>query len=99
MIYTVSQDTTIKAVDVSSFEIACTAKNAVRGMARILGKYKDELIILDSGQISFWDSPILVQRGRFGFPAGSYGKGAALHGNRLYGSDYKNVYSAELDVE
>ena len=97
MIYTVSQDATIKAVDTSSFEIVCTAKNAVHGMARILGKYKDELIILDSGQISFWDAHSLQQRERFGFSAGSYGKGAVLHGNRLYGSDYQSVYSALLE--
>jgi hypothetical protein len=97
IIYTVSQDTTIKAVDASSFEIVRTAKNAVRGMARILGKYKDELLVLDSGQISFWDAHSLQQRERFCFSAGSYGKGAVLHGNRLYGSDYQSVYSAELE--
>ena len=97
IIYTVSQDTMIKAVDASSFEIVCTAKNAVRGMARILGKYKDELVVLDSGQISFWNAHSLQQRERFGFSAGSYGKGAVLHGNRLYGSDYQSVYSALLE--
>ena len=97
MIYTVSQDTTIKAVDASSLEIVHAAKNAVRGMARILGKYKDELIILDSGQISLWDAQSLKQRERFNFPAGSYGKGAILHGNKLFGSDYQGVYIAELE--
>jgi hypothetical protein len=96
MIYTVSQDTTIKAVDASSLEIVHAAKNAVRGMARILGKYNDELIILDSGQISFWDTQSLKQRDRFNFPAGSYGKGAILHGNRLFGSDNQSVYSTEF---
>jgi len=96
MIYTVSQDTTIKAVDTASFETVRAVKNAVRGMARILGEYKDNLVIVDSGQISFWDVQSLEQRERLDFPAGSYGKGAVLHGNILYGSDYQSVYRMEL---
>jgi len=95
-IYTVSQDATLKIVDAASFETVHTAKKAVRGMARILGTYENDLVVFDSGQISLWDAASLQKRARFEFPAGAYGKGAALHGDRLYGSDFQNVYVTEL---
>jgi len=96
-IYTVSQDTTIKSVDVSAFETICVAKKAVKGMARILGMHKETLVIVDSGQVSFWDKETLQQKDRFDFPVGQHNAGVILSENRLFGHDYNSLYVADLD--
>ena len=96
-IYTVSQDMTIKATSIDSFEVACVAKKAVRGMAKILGIYKSQLIIADSNKISLWDKQTLQFCDTFDFPTGQFNKGVVLDGNKLFGSDYQSVYSAELE--
>ena len=96
MIYTVSQDTSLKAVDAASLETVCVVKKAVRGMAKIIGIYKDVLVVADSGQIALWDTQTLQPLGRFAFPC-AFNKGVMLHGNTLYGSDYQSVYSVDLE--
>jgi hypothetical protein len=96
LIYTVSQDMTIKAVHADSFETVCTAKKAVSGMARILGVHNDTLVVADSNKITLWDKQTLQFREKIEMPTGSYNKGAILHGNRLFGSDYQSVYSCVL---
>ncbi len=96
LIYTVSQDMTIKATNVDSFEVACIAKKAVLGMAKILGTYKDSLIIADSNKISIWDRQTLQLQDEFAFPTGHFNKGVILDENKLFGSDYQSVYCAEL---
>ena len=96
IIYTVSQDSTIKAVDAASLETICVAKKAARGMARIIGIYSDNIVVADSGEIALWDTQTLQPRGRFAFPC-SFNKGVMLHGNTLYGSDYNSVYSTLLE--
>lgn len=95
-IYTVSQDMTIKATNVDSFETVCVAKKAVRGMAKILGIYNSHLIVADSNKITLWDRQTLQFGDAFDFPTGQFNKGVVLDGNRLFGSDYQSVYSAEL---
>ena len=97
IIYTVSQDMTIKAVNADTFEIICTAKKAVRGMARLLGVYDSNLVVADSNKVTLWDINMLDFSYAFDFPTGQFNKGVVLHGNMLYGSDYQSVYSMELD--
>jgi outer membrane protein assembly factor BamB len=96
MLYTVSQDKTIKALDIASFEVANTAKKAVGNMAQILGIYNDGLIVADSNKVSVWDIHTLQHRDIFAFPTGHFNKGALLAGGRLFGSDFNSVYSADL---
>ena len=95
-IYTVSQDMTIKAINKDSFEITCVAKKAVRGMAKILGIHKNHLVIADSNKITLWDSQTLQLGDTFDYPTGHFNKGVVLDGNKLFGSDYQCVYSAEF---
>ena len=96
LIYTVSQDMTIKAVNADSFETVYTAKKAVGGMAKILGVLNDNLVVADSNKITLWDKQTLQLREKFDFPTGSFNKGAMLHENRILGSDYQNVYCCTL---
>jgi hypothetical protein len=93
----VSQYATIKAVRITSLDVILTVKQAVRGMAKILGVYNDMLVIADSGQLSFWDKRTLAYCDRFDFPTGSYNKGALLCGNKLFGSDNQSIYSMVID--
>jgi len=96
LIYTASQDMTIKATSADSFETIRVAKKAVSGMAKIIGIHKNLLVIADSNKITLWDKQTLQFHDAFDFPTGSYNKGALLHDNRLFGSDYQGVYSMEL---
>jgi len=96
LLYTVSQDMTIKAVSADTFETVCVAKKAVAGMAKILGVLDDRLIIADTNQLSMWDRHTLQFYERFDFPTGAFNKGALLCGNRLYGSDFQGIYSCTL---
>jgi hypothetical protein len=96
-IFTVSQDMTIKATRIDSFEVACVAKKAVRGMAKIIGIHKGRLVVADTHKISLWDCQTLQYVDAFDFPTGQFNKGVVLQGNVLYGSDFQRVYSAELD--
>ncbi|MDR1693004.1 MAG: hypothetical protein LBR72_06555 [Oscillospiraceae bacterium] len=96
MLFAVSQDKTIKAVELGSLENVYTAKKAVGGMARILGIYSGNLIVADSNMVSVWDSQGLRRRETFGFPTGRFNKGIVLAGGRLIGSDYHGIYDADL---
>ena len=58
IIYTVSQDMTIKMVSMETFEIIRVAKKAVKGMTKILGIYNEWLVIADGG-ISLWNKKTL----------------------------------------
>lgn len=97
LIYTVSQDMTIKAVSADSFEIVGVAKKAVGGMARILGVYHEYLVVADTSKIVLWNKKTLQICEQFSFPTGSFNKGALLHGNRLFGSDFHSVYGAVVE--
>ena len=95
IIYTVSQDMTIKAVNSKTFEIVCVAKKAVKGMTKILGIYNDWLVIADGG-ISLWDKQTLKLHKRFDFPTGHFNKGVALYDDILIGSDFHSVYKYKI---
>ena len=95
IIYTVSQDMTIKAVNIETFEIVCIAKKAVKGMAKILGIYNGLLVIAD-GSISLWDNQTLRLHSRFDFPTGHFNKGVILYDNMLIGSDFQSIYKCRL---
>jgi len=95
IIYTVSQDMTIKAINTETLEIVCTAKKAVKGMTRILGVYNDLLVIAD-GRISLWDKQTLELHDRFDFPTGHFNKGVILYDNVLIGSDFQSIYKCTL---
>lgn len=94
-IYTVSQDTTIKALNAATLEVVRERKKAVKGMVRILGILDNNIVVADGG-ISLWDVNTLELTDRFDFPTGHFNKGAVLHGNTVIGSDYKSLYSREL---
>ena len=95
IIYTVSQDMTIKAVNIETFETLCMAKKAVKGMTKILGIYNDWLIIADGG-ISFWDKHTLKLHNRFDFPTGHFNKGVIFYDNVLIGSDFQSIYKCTI---
>ncbi|MCL1859725.1 MAG: hypothetical protein FWF92_10910 [Oscillospiraceae bacterium] len=96
--YIKKHDKSIRAIDLKTFKTLCTAKKAVSSsMASVIGIYKDNLLIADSGQISLWDAETLQPRGKFNFPTGDYNKGVVLYENRLFGSDYHSIYNTELD--
>jgi hypothetical protein len=95
MIYTVSQDMTIKAVSIEALEVVCMAKKAVKGMTRILGIQNGLLVVADGG-ISLWDKQTLALKERFDFPTGQFNKGVILFGNMLIGSDFQSIYSCTL---
>lgn len=95
IIYTVSQDMTIKAVNAETFDIISVANKAVKGMTRILGLYKDWLVIADGG-ISLWDKRTLILQNRFDFPTGHFNKGVLLRDNVLIGSDFHRIYKCAL---
>ena len=90
LLYTTSQDQTIKIVDTISFETVCVAKKAVTGMANIIGVYKDILIVAgERNPLSIWDKKTLQLRGTIDFPQN---RNSIIRGNILYGSDRKSVY-------
>ena len=95
LIYAVSQDMTIKAVNAETFEIAYVATKAVKGMTRILGFHNGFLVIADGG-ISLWNKQTLELHRRFDFPTGHFNKGVLLHGNLLIGSDFQSIYCCTL---
>jgi len=97
LLYLVSQDRSIKAVDLASFGILYTAKKAVGNMAKILGKHKDCLVVADSNKVSFWDIHSLQHRYTISIPTGAWSKGVVLAGNKLFGSDMQSIYSEELE--
>lgn len=95
LLYTVSQDMTIKAVDIQTLEIVRSVSRAVKGMARIIGIYRDSLVIANS-DISLWDKHQLVLQERIKIPTGQYNKGAVLSGSTVIGSDFHNIYKHTL---
>lgn len=95
ILYTVSQDMTIKAVNAETLEVVRSVSNAVKGMTRIVGIHRDSLVIANS-RISLWDKRKLVLQDRLEIPTGQYNKGAALLKNNVFGSDFHSVYSYSL---
>ena len=95
-LYAVSQDMTIKAIDIDTLEVAFQAKKAVGGMARILGVDGERLLIADSNKVSVWDVHTLGHQDTIAFPTGSYNKGIVLSGGILYGSDLQGIYRMML---
>ena len=91
ILYTISQDMTIKAVKADTMEIICSVSRAVKGMTRILGIYGDLLVIADGG-ISLWYKNTLQLQERIAIPTGQFNKGVTLKGNMIIGSDYQSVY-------
>ena len=71
------------------------SKKAVKGMNRILGFYKNSLVVADGG-ISLWDKKTLELQHRFDFPTGHFNKGVLLHDDFLIGSDYQSIYRCTL---
>jgi len=91
ILYTVSQDMTMKTVDIETFEIIGAAKKAVKGMTKALGIYKDLLVVAYDG-ISLWDKQTLELHNRFNFPTGHFNKGVILYDDVLIGSDFQSIY-------
>ncbi|MDD3400660.1 MAG: hypothetical protein PHT58_03375 [Eubacteriales bacterium] len=95
ILYTVSQDTTIKAIDIKTLAVIRSVNHAVKGMTRIIGIYRDSLVIANNG-ISLWDKQTFEMQGRIEIPTGQYNKGALLHDNLIIGSDFHNVYAYSM---
>jgi len=95
MLYTVSQDMTIKAVCAKTFDTICVAKKAVKGMTKILGIHNGLLVIADGG-ISLWDKETLKLYDRYDFPTGHFNKGVILDVNMVIGSDFQSMYKCML---
>ena len=95
-LYTVSQDMSIKAICMETLAVAHQAKNAVKGMARILGFHGDSLIVADANKVSFWHAGSLRHQDTAAFPTGSYNKGIVLVGDTLFGSDSRHIYRMTL---
>lgn len=95
IIYTVSQDMTIKSINAETLEIISMANKAVKGMTRILGVYKEWLIIADGG-ISLWNKQTLELQNRIDIPTGHFNKGAILVDNMLIGSDFHSIFKYTL---
>jgi len=92
LLYSVSQDTTLKAVDVKSFEIVHNIRKAIRGMSDILGIYENKLFLYDWGQITLWDIRTMQLIEKFDFPNGDNGGAVMLAGSKLYGGDRHDLY-------
>ena len=95
IIYAISQDMTIKALNIDTLELVCVAKKAVKGMTKILGIYNDWLVVADGG-ISLWNRQTLELHDRFAFPTGHFNKGVVLHDNMLIGSDFQSIFKCTL---
>lgn len=95
VIYTSSQDMTLKAVDAATLEVLRTAKNAARGMTRLVGVAADTLVVADGG-ISLWDKNTLALKAKHPFPTGHFNKGVALAGETLYGSDCHGIFMNQV---
>ena len=92
LLYTTSQDKTIKVADAITFEILNVAKNVVAGMVGIVGIHEDNLIIAGNRTpFSFWDKKTLQLRKNIDFP-----RSAILHNGVLFGSDHQSIYKMIL---
>ena len=90
LLYTVSQDQTIKVVDAVSLETVKTAKKAVVGMVDIVRIHNDTLIVAgERNPLSFWDKKTLELRNSFDFP---FNRNSILNNNSLFVSDRQSVY-------
>jgi hypothetical protein len=97
LLYTVSQDQTIKIVDATTFETICVAKKAVLGMVDIAGIYNDRLIVMGERMpLSFWDKKALQSCGSIDFPRN---RRTLLNGSILFGCDHQGVYCVDLSEE
>jgi len=98
LLYSVSQDATLKAVDPESLGIVHDIKKAVRGMASILGIHGTNLILYDWGQIAVWDMQKMRLIEKFDFPNGSNGGAVLFAGGILYGGDYHSLYCRDFNA-
>lgn len=64
-------------------------------MTRIIGLYRDSLVIAD-GRISLWDKNMLTLQDRLEIPTGQFNKGVTLRDNLIIGSDYHGIYTYAL---
>ena len=94
LLYTTSQDQTIKVIDAASFKTICVAKKAVTGMVNIIGIYKDNIIVAgERNPLTFWDKNTLQKRGSADFPQN---RSSVISGDVLYGGDDDGVYKVVL---
>ena len=94
LLYTVSQDQTIKVVDSVSLEIISVAKKAVVGMVDIVGIYNDNLIIAgERNPLSFWDKKSLQLHESVDFP---YNRNSIISNDSLFICDRQSIYKVVL---
>ena len=92
LLYTASQDQTLKIIDAVTFETICIAKKAVAGMVRITGIRGDALFIAGNRTpFSSWDKKTLQLREHIDFP-----RNAIYINGVFYGSNHQSVYRMTL---
>ena len=94
LLYTASQDGTIKVVDSKTFETIKIAQKAVVGMVEFVGIYNDELIIAGHrNPLAFWDKKTLQMCKTAEFP---YNRSSVISNDTLFVCDSQSVYKVAL---
>ena len=94
LLYTISQDQSIKILDADSLDTVCIAKKAVAGMVGIIGIHDDNLIIAGNRTpFSLWDKKTLKLRTTLDFPCN-----AILNYGTLFGNDNQSIYKMVLET-
>ena len=94
LLYTASQDGTIKSVKAETFETINVAKKAVVGMVEFVGIHNDNLIIAGHrNPLAFWDKKTLQLRESVDFP---YNRSSVISNDTLFVCDSQSVYKVDL---
>jgi outer membrane protein assembly factor BamB len=99
ILYTTSQDTSLIATDLTTFETIHEVKKAVSNMERILGIHKKYLITFHPNRnaITVWDINNFCSVQTIDFPVGGLNsKGIVMKDHIIYGSDNDGVYKMDI---
>jgi len=94
LLYTASQDGTIKVVNTAILETVNVAKKAVTGMVEFAGIHSDNIIVAGNrNPLAFWDKKTLQLRESVNLV---YNRDSTLSGNNLYFCDNHSIYKVDL---
>jgi outer membrane protein assembly factor BamB len=99
ILYTVSQDTFLKATDITHFETIFAIKKAVSNMSTILGIYENKMVTSNPNQneITIWNTEDLSIVEKIKFPTGGLNSnGIIMKNNCIYGSNQDGVYRLDI---
>ena len=95
LLYTASQDGTIKAVDAVTFETINIAKKAVVGMVEFIGIHNGSLIIAGHrNPLAFWDKKTLQLCESVDFP---YNRSSVINNDTLFICDNQSIYKVIIN--